>query len=312
MAAKPFDSSNSSNSVNSSNPETADNAVAGNGNLLVAKDLSVYVPGPQPVELVKSISFSVGQQRVALVGESGSGKSMTARALMGLLPHPCVMQASQLTLGDQDLTHLNERDWNTLRGNRIAMVMQDPKHALNPAQPIAKQVEEPLRLHGRFSRSELREQRLDMLNAVGLPNPSQLGKLYPHQLSGGMGQRVMLAIALINHPQWLIADEPTSALDFEMREQVLKLIERLVDERNMGLILISHDLQQVAEYTEQVMVMYKGQIVDRLASNQLAHATHPYTHTLWSCRPSLATRGEILPVLDRALLARLSAEGEQS
>lgn len=278
---------------------------------LVARDLTVYVPGPQPVELVKSISFSVGQERIALVGESGSGKSMTARALMGLLPSPCQMLASQLTLGEQDLTHLKERQWNQLRGNRIAMVMQDPKHALNPAQPIGKQVEEPLRLHGKFSRAERKEQRLDMLNAVGLPHPAQLSKLYPHQLSGGMGQRVMLAIALINHPQFLIADEPTSALDFEVREQVLKLIERLVDERNMGLILISHDLQQVAQYTEQVMVMYKGQIVDRLASSQLAHATHPYTHTLWSCRPSRATRGEALPVLDRALLAKLNAEQGQ-
>ncbi|ORJ25047.1 ABC transporter ATP-binding protein [Rouxiella badensis] len=293
--------------INSTTPQAA----GADSNLLIAKDLTVYVPGPQPIELVKSISFSVGQERVALVGESGSGKSMTARALMGLLPSPCQMQASQLTLGGQDLTRLKEREWNPLRGNRIAMVMQDPKHALNPAQPIGKQVEEPLRLHGRFSRSERKEQRLDMLNAVGLPNPAQLSKLYPHQLSGGMGQRVMLAIALINRPQWLVADEPTSALDYEMREQVLKLIERLVDERNMGLVLISHDLQQVSQYTEQVMVMYKGQIVDRLASSQLAQATHPYTHTLWSCRPSKATRGEMLPVLDRALLARLSGEEGQ-
>ncbi|MCC3702013.1 ABC transporter ATP-binding protein [Rouxiella badensis] len=293
--------------INSTTPQAA----GADSNLLIAKDLTVYVPGPQPIELVKSISFSVGQERVALVGESGSGKSMTARALMGLLPSPCQMQASQLTLGGQDLTRLKEREWNPLRGNRIAMVMQDPKHALNPAQAIGKQVEEPLRLHGRFSRSERKEQRLDMLNAVGLPNPAQLSKLYPHQLSGGMGQRVMLAIALINRPQWLVADEPTSALDYEMREQVLKLIERLVDERNMGLVLISHDLQQVSQYTEQVMVMYKGQIVDRLASSQLAQATHPYTHTLWSCRPSKATRGEMLPVLDRALLARLSGEEGQ-
>jgi len=291
---------------------TAINGAGDASNLLMAKDLTVYVPGPQPIELVKSISFSVGQQRVALVGESGSGKSMTARALMGLLPSPCEMQASQLTLGGQDLTHLKQREWNQLRGNRIAMVMQDPKHALNPAMSIGKQVEEPLRLHGKFSRSELKEQRLDMLNAVGLPHPAQLSKFYPHQLSGGMGQRVMLAIALINHPQWLIADEPTSALDFEMREQVLKLIERLVDERNMGLLLISHDLQQVAQYTEQVMVMYKGQIVARLASDQLAHSTHPYTHTLWSCRPSRATRGEVLPVLDRELLAKLGGERGQS
>jgi len=123
-----------------------------------------------------------------------------------------------------------------------------------------------------------------------------------------MGQRVMLAIALINDPQWLIADEPTSALDFDMREQVLGLIERLVEQRNMGLILISHDLQQVAHYCERVLVMYKGELLDELPADQLAHATHPYTHTLWSCRPSKFTHGERLPVLDRALLASLKQE----
>lgn len=275
---------------------------------LVAKDLTIYLPGERPLELVKSLSLSVGQERVALVGESGSGKSLTARALMGLLPHPCQLRASQLTLGDNDLTTLKEREWNRLRGNRVSMVMQDPKHALNPTQKIGKQVEEPLRLHTRLGRKERQEKVADMLNAVGLPNPAFLQQQYPHQLSGGMGQRVMLAIALINDPQWLIADEPTSALDFDMREQVLGLIERLVEQRNMGLILISHDLQQVAHYCERVLVMYKGELLDELPADQLAHATHPYTHTLWSCRPSKFTHGERLPVLDRALLASLKQE----
>ncbi|MBU9844010.1 ABC transporter ATP-binding protein [Rahnella ecdela] len=275
---------------------------------LVAKDLTIYLPGERPLELVKSLSLSVGQERVALVGESGSGKSLTARALMGLLPHPCQLRASQLTLGDNDLTTLKEREWNKLRGNRVSMVMQDPKHALNPTQKIGKQVEEPLRLHTRLGRKERQEKVADMLNAVGLPNPAFLQQQYPHQLSGGMGQRVMLAIALINDPQWLIADEPTSALDFDMREQVLGLIERLVEQRNMGLILISHDLQQVAHYCERVLVMYKGELLDELPADQLAHATHPYTHTLWSCRPSKFTHGERLPVLDRALLASLKQE----
>jgi len=279
-----------------------------NTDKLVAKDLTIYLPGERPLELVKSLSLSVGQERVALVGESGSGKSLTARALMGLLPHPCQLRASQLTLGDNDLTTLKEREWNKLRGNRVSMVMQDPKHALNPTQKIGKQVEEPLRLHTRLGRKERQEKVADMLNAVGLPNPAFLQQQYPHQLSGGMGQRVMLAIALINDPQWLIADEPTSALDFDMREQVLGLIERLVEQRNMGLILISHDLQQVAHYCERVLVMYKGELLDELPADQLAHATHPYTHTLWSCRPSKFTHGERLPVLDRALLASLKQE----
>ncbi len=273
--------------------------------VLVAKDLTIYLPGQRPVELVKSLSFSVGKERVAMVGESGSGKSLTARALMGLLPHPCAMRASQLTLGEQDLLTLSERQWNQLRGNRVSMVMQDPKHALNPARPIGWQVEEPLRLHTRLGRKARQEKVLDMLNAVGLPDPKRLCGQYPHQLSGGMGQRVMLAIALINDPQWLIADEPTSALDFDMREQVLALIERLVEQRNMGLILISHDLQQVSHFCERVLVMYKGDLLDELPADQLAHATHPYTQTLWSCRPSKATHGERLPVLDRALLESL-------
>ncbi|WP_413528984.1 ABC transporter ATP-binding protein [Rahnella inusitata] len=275
---------------------------------LIAKDLTIYLPGDRPLELVKSLSLNVGQERVALVGESGSGKSLTARALMGLLPPPCQMRATQLTLGDNDLTTLKEREWSRLRGNRVSMVMQDPKHALNPTQKIGKQVEEPLRLHTRLGRKERQEKVTDMLNAVGLPNPAFLQQQYPHQLSGGMGQRVMLAIALINDPQWLIADEPTSALDFDMREQVLGLIERLVEQRNMGLILISHDLQQVAHYCERVLVMYKGELLDELPADQLAHATHPYTHTLWSCRPSKFTHGERLPVLDRELLASLKKE----
>lgn len=275
---------------------------------LIAKDLTIYLPGERPLELVKSLSLNVGQERVALVGESGSGKSLTARALMGLLPHPCQMRATQLTLGNNDLTTLKEREWSRLRGNRVSMVMQDPKHALNPTQKIGKQVEEPLRLHTRLGRKERQEKVNDMLSAVGLPNPAFLQQQYPHQLSGGMGQRVMLAIALINDPQWLIADEPTSALDFDMREQVLGLIERLVEQRNMGLILISHDLQQVAHYCERVLVMYKGELLDELPADQLAHATHPYTHTLWSCRPSKFTHGERLPVLDRELLASLKKE----
>jgi len=275
---------------------------------LIARDMTIWLPGERPVELVKSLSLNVGQERVALVGESGSGKSLTARALMGLLPHPCQMRATQLTLGDNDLTTLKEREWSRLRGNCVSMVMQDPKHALNPTQKIGKQVEEPLRLHTRLGRKERQEKVTEMLSAVGLPNPAFLQQQYPHQLSGGMGQRVMLAIALINDPQWLIADEPTSALDFDMREQVLGLIERLVEQRNMGLILISHDLQQVAHYCERVLVMYKGELLDELAADQLAHATHPYTQTLWSCRPSKFTHGERLPVLDRELLASLKKE----
>ncbi|MFM2484859.1 ABC transporter ATP-binding protein [Celerinatantimonas yamalensis] len=255
-------------------------------------------------ELVKGIDFSIGRERVALVGESGSGKSLTARTLMGLLPATLTPIADTLTLLEQPILDFSQQQWNALRGNDVAMVLQDPKYALNPSHTIGKQVAEPLVLHQHLSRHERREKVEEMLAAVGLPNPSALSKMYPHQLSGGMGQRVMLAMALINDPKLLIADEPTSALDHAIRDQVLALIYRLVDQRDMGLLLISHDLEQVANYSERVLVMYQGQLVDRLAANELSRATHPYTRTLWSCRPHISKRGQPLPTLDRAELEK--------
>ncbi|MBV4365973.1 ABC transporter ATP-binding protein [Erwinia phyllosphaerae] len=268
--------------------------------LVVAKNLTIS--SPAGATLVNNISFSLGRERVALVGESGSGKSLTARSLMGLLSPALHLQASTLSVAGENALMLNERRWSQLRGSKLAMVMQDPKYALNPMRTIGWQVAEPLKLHARFSRAEIKEKVCDMLNAVGLPQPAELMKRYPHQLSGGMGQRVMLAIALIADPQLLIADEPTSALDHAMRDQVLALIRRLVEERNMGLLLISHDLQQVSEHCERVMVMYQGDILDTLPAAELPQATHPYTRTLWSCRPSKATQGKPLPTLDRAAL----------
>ncbi|WP_158783383.1 ABC transporter ATP-binding protein [Pantoea sp. BAV 3049] len=268
--------------------------------LIMAKNLSIA--SATGAELVKSISFSLGRERVALVGESGSGKSLTARSLMGLLSPSLDLQADTLSVAGENALTLNERSWNTLRGSQLAMVMQDPKYALNPMRTIGWQVAEPLKLHARLSRAEIKEKVCEMLDAVGLPQPAQLMQRYPHQLSGGMGQRVMLAIALIADPQFLIADEPTSALDHVMRDQVLALIRRLVEQRNMGLLLISHDLQQVSEHCERVMVMYQGEILDTLPATDLPRATHPYTRTLWSCRPGKATQGKPLPVLDRAAL----------
>ncbi|MFH8132814.1 ABC transporter ATP-binding protein [Pantoea osteomyelitidis] len=270
-----------------------------NSPLLLADALSIR---SDDALLVDSISFSIDRQRVALVGESGSGKSLTARSLMGLLSPALHLQANRLQVAGQNALSMPERAWSQLRGNRVAMVMQDPKYALNPTRTIGWQVEEPLILHRKLSRAERREKVCEMLDAVGLPDPKQLMKRYPHQLSGGMGQRVMLAIALITDPDFLIADEPTSALDHAMRDQVLALIRHLVEARNMGLLLISHDLQQVAEHCERVMVMYKGRLLDTLPAAELPRATHPYTRTLWACRPSKATHGEPLPVLDRAAL----------
>ncbi|WP_437615054.1 ABC transporter ATP-binding protein [Erwinia sp. V71] len=268
--------------------------------LIIADGLTIALDSG--VRLVKDISFSLGRERVALVGESGSGKSLTARSLMGLLAPSLQVQARQLTIAGENALTLTERRWGQLRASKLAMVMQDPKYALNPTRTIGWQVEEPLKLHQSLSRAARREKVLDMLDAVGLTQPAQLVDRYPHQLSGGMGQRVMLGIALITDPQFLIADEPTSALDHAMRDQVLALIRRLVEQRNMGLLLISHDLQQVSEHCERVMVMYKGEVLDNLPAAELPRATHPYTRTLWSCRPGKATHGQPLPVLDRAAL----------
>lgn len=265
---------------------------------------SLKISAASGAELVKNISFTLGRERVALVGESGSGKSLTARALMGLLAPSLHLQARTLSIAGENGLTLNERRWSQLRGSSLGMVMQAPKYALNPMRTIGWQVAEPLRLHGRFSRAEIKEKVCEMLAAVGLPQPAEQMKRYPHQLSGGMGQRVMLAIALIAEPQFLIADEPTSALDHAMRDQVLALIRNLVEQRNMGLLLISHDLQQVSEHCERVMVMYQGEILDTLPAAELPHATHPYTRTLWSCRPNKSTHGKPLPVLDRAALAQ--------
>ncbi|WP_241586236.1 ABC transporter ATP-binding protein [Rosenbergiella epipactidis] len=267
---------------------------------IIADRLTIGLPEGRP--LVDGISFEIGKERVALVGESGSGKSLTARSLMGLLAPSLSLNASQLSLAGNDLRHLKPSQWQSLRGGKVAMVMQDPKYALNPSKTIGWQVEEPLILHRKLSRRQRQEKVLAMLEAVGLANPHQLIKRYPNQLSGGMGQRIMLAIALITDPEFLIADEPTSALDHAMRDQVLSLIQDLVAQRDMGLLLISHDLQQVADHCQQVMVMYQGKILDRLAAKDLPQATHPYTQTLWACRPSLATKGKRLPTLDRAAL----------
>lgn len=267
---------------------------------IIADQLTIGLPEGRP--LVDGISFEIGKERVALVGESGSGKSLTARSLMGLLAPSLSLNASQLSLAGNDLRHLKPSQWQSLRGGKVAMVMQDPKYALNPSKTIGWQVEEPLLLHRKLSRRQRQEKVLAMLEAVGLANPHQLIKRYPNQLSGGMGQRIMLAIALITDPEFLIADEPTSALDHAMRDQVLSLIQDLVAQRDMGLLLISHDLQQVADHCQRVMVMYQGKILDRLAAKDLPQATHPYTQTLWACRPSLATKGKRLPTLDRAAL----------
>ena len=194
-----------------------------------------------------------------------------------------------------------------MRGAGMAMILQDPRYALNPVLSVGAQIDESLRLHQKLGSAERSERVLDIMEAVGLPEPQRLRHAYPRHLSGGMGQRVMLAIMLVNGPRLLIADEPTSALDAALREQVLELMTMLVETRRMGLLLISHDLQQVARYCDRALVMFQGRIVDVRKAGELSTASHPYTRTLWSCRPSAASYGTMLPELDRTR----SMEGSQ-
>jgi peptide/nickel transport system ATP-binding protein len=268
--------------------------------LLAVHGLSVHVrEAGVRRNVVDSISFAMGAERVALVGESGSGKSVTARALLGLLRQPLEGVVERLEFEGRDFSRLTPGQWAQERGRRLALVVQDPRHALNPVQPVARQLDEALRIHQRIGAAERRERIGEMLDAVGL-TARRVQDLYPHQLSGGMGQRVMLAMMLINGPRLLIADEPTSALDAGLRDQVLQLMSTLVENRRMGLLIISHDLPQVARHCDRVLVMYRGRIVDRSPAVDLPRASHPYTRTLWSCKPSAATYRTPLPVPDRS------------
>jgi peptide/nickel transport system ATP-binding protein len=264
-------------------------------NRIEVSGLNIDYPGARVVE---NLSFTLGNERLALVGESGSGKSMTARALMGLVRKPGKVSASQLNVLGNDLLSLHNRDWQRLRGNDIAMVLQDPRYALNPVKNVAQQIDEALHLHQKLSSAQRRERIREVMDSVGLPE--NVLPRYPGELSGGMGQRVMIAIALINSPKVLIADEPTSALDARLRNQILELLVEQCEQRQMAMLLISHDLPLVAQHCQRVLVMYQGQKVDEMAANQLATATHPYTRTLWTCRPNAATYGMMLPTLDRS------------
>jgi peptide/nickel transport system ATP-binding protein len=253
--------------------------------------------------ILQDLSFDLGSECVALVGESGSGKSLTARAVLGLLEPPLAAQAAHLRLGKVDLQRCSTTEWNRLRGARLSLMLQDPRHSLNPVLRIGRQLDLALRVHQRLSAAERRERIAATLEAVGLTQLRRLQTAYPHQISGGMGQRVVLAMMLLNNPQVLIADEPTSALDAALREQVMELIRRHVQTRRMGLLLISHDLQMVARHADRALVMYRGRIIDQGPAADLARSSHPYTRALWTSRPSGRTYGTVLPVLNPGLIS---------
>jgi peptide/nickel transport system ATP-binding protein len=245
--------------------------------------------------VVRDVSFTLGREKLAIVGESGSGKSQTARAILGLTPG--MVSAERLEFDGQSLLGLSNAQWRKIRGRRITMVMQDPKYSLNPVMRVGDQLMEAAARTN--AKSALKGRAMEMLAAVKIRDPERVFRAWPHELSGGMGQRVMIAMMLVTEPELLIADEPTSALDVTVRLQVLAILDDLVKTRDMGLIFISHDLNLVSTFCDRVLVMYAGQIMEELDAKHLAEAKHPYTRGLLACTPSLDHPVDVLPTLQR-------------
>ncbi|RWL91630.1 MAG: ABC transporter ATP-binding protein [Mesorhizobium sp.] len=271
-----------------------------NDTLLEVDDLRVTFPTRTGlVQAVRGVSFSLGRERLGIVGESGSGKSQTGRAIMGLTPPQAEVSAKKLAFDGIDLLSISSRQRRSLRGNRIAMILQDPKYSLDPVMTIGRQIIETFRTHEKVSKAEARERALAMLQAVQIRDPARVFDLYPHEVSGGMGQRAMIAMMLVTGPELMIADEPTSALDVTVQLDVLKILDKLVAERGMGLIFISHDLRLVSSFCDRVVVMYAGKVVEQIKASELRDAQHPYTRGLLNCMPRIGFERHPLPVLDR-------------
>ena len=250
-------------------------------------------------EAVRGVSLALGREKLGIVGESGSGKSLTARAILRLLPSAARLQAEHLSFDGIDVLRASERAMRRIRGRRAGLILQDPKFSLNPVMTVGAQVAEAWRLAKGGSRRRAGQAAVELLDQVLIRDPVRVAGLYPHELSGGMGQRVMIAMMLAPDPELLIADEPTSALDATVQAEILRLMEDLVSRRGMGLILISHDLPLVSRFCDRVMVMYAGRVLEELPAGELARARHPYTRGLLACLPSL-----IHPRAPLATLAR--------
>ncbi|THF82760.1 ABC transporter ATP-binding protein [Cohnella fermenti] len=262
--------------------------------MLEVKDLSVSfdVFGGE-VQAIRNVSFDVKHgEAVAIVGESGSGKSVTAQTVMRLIAMPPGrVKNGEILFEGQDLLKLSEKDMQKIRGNKIGMIFQDPMTSLNPTMPVGKQISEGLVKHQGMSKSEAKERAVEMLKLVGIPTPEARYKQYPHEFSGGMRQRVMIAIALACNPSLLIADEPTTALDVTIQAQILRLMKRLQEQLGTSIILITHDLGIVADVCDRVMVMYAGQIVESGTTEEIfANPSHPYTRGLLNSLPKLSQR----------------------
>jgi peptide/nickel transport system ATP-binding protein len=268
--------------------------------LLTVENLGVRFPSRTGfTEAVRGVSFTVGREKVGIVGESGSGKSVTGRSLLRLVAPPGEVTADRIDFDGTDLLNASERKMREIRGQRISMVMQDPKFSLNPVMTVGRQIAEAYRVHTKANRSEARRRSLEMLQAVRIRDPERVFDLYPHEVSGGMGQRIMIAMMLIPDPDLLIADEPTSALDVTVQMQVLAIMDELCGSRGMGLIFISHDLNLVASFCDRILIMYAGRVVESCRASELHAAKHLYTRGLLDSLPRVDDDRPELPVLTR-------------
>lgn len=274
-----------------------DNAMGVQETLLEVENLNVVFKGHrQQHHAVRDISFSIGREKVAIVGESGSGKSLTGRSLLKLTPRGATVTAAKMRFGDIDLLRCSEREMRKIRGKRISMIMQDPKFSLNPLMRVGHQITEAYRIHFNVSEKEACIKAMDMLEAVNIRDPQRVFGLYPYEISGGMGQRIMIAMMLIPEPDLIIADEPTSALDVTVRQQVLGVLDALLERRNTGLLFITHDLSLVSSFCDRALVMYAGRILEEIAADQLHLAKHPYTRALLASQPDLKHPVDMLAI----------------
>jgi peptide/nickel transport system ATP-binding protein len=272
----------------------------GNDTLLDIKNLNIVFPGPKgEFHAVKDISFSMGKEKIGIVGESGSGKTVTGRAILKLLPASARISADVMDFNGRDILRKSEKEMRGIRGRGISMIMQDPRYSLNPVRTVGRQITESYLAHRHVSKKEAIRRTLEMLEAVRIRKPERVYGLYPHEVSGGMGQRIMIAMMLIPEPALLIADEPTSALDVTVQRQVLEILDDLVTRRGMGLIFISHDLELVSAFCDRVIIMYAGRIMEVCDAKDLHQSRHPYTRGLLNCLPKITGSADLLPTLNR-------------
>ena len=250
------------------------------------------------IDAIHNVSFTVGCEKVGIVGESGSGKSTLGRTIMGVLPESAHTDG-QILFNDENLLTLPERRMREIRGGDISMILQDPKFSLNPVMRVGDQISEAFLAHSRSDKTSAKKQSLELMESVRIRNPERVYKLYPHEISGGMGQRIMIAMMLVAGPRLVIADEPTSALDVTVRMEVLSVLDEMVSRRHVGLLFISHDLNLVAKFCDRVLIMYAGCIVDACRSSELRDSQHPYTQGLFASLPKLDEPQNRLAVLQR-------------